>query len=103
MTRRGTVRCVLFGVPEIGLDGKETRVRLGEIRACVSSRSAKESTDRLTDYAAETAALLIPSRCAPPGGFLRGMSVAVDGGEYRMLTPVRHGRFWSVKCVRMHV
>jgi len=103
MLTRNLERCVLYGVPKIGADGVELRQELSEIRAAFTSRSAEEVTEADVSRCAETVHAVIPSRYAPPGGFLRGMIVRCGARQYRMLTPVHLGRLWNVKCVRVHV
>jgi len=104
MMRRLSRRYELWDVPAVSREGEVTRAYLGGVEAVLTSRSAKESTQRQEDCAAETLSALIGARFAPPGGFCRGMTlVAPDGAVYRMLTPVPLGRMWTVKCVRMHV
>lgn len=93
----------LYGKPEISLTGRESGAYLSKIRAVLSYRSAEESGTEGISYATETAYALIPDRYAPRGGFQRGMLLCSDGEKYRMLTPVRHGRLWSVKCIRIHI
>lgn len=93
----------LYAPPTIDRAGRETRVYLAEIRGAISYSSAEEAASEGISYAAETAYALIPHRYAPPGGFRRGMLLSGEGAEYRMLTPIRHGRLWSVKCIRLHL
>ena len=84
MMRRLSRRYELWDVPAVSREGEVTRAHLGGVEAVLTSRSAKESTQRQEDC--------------------RGMTlVAPDGAVYRMLTPVPLGRMWTVKCVRMHV
>lgn len=98
-----TKRCTLWGVPQIALSGGESRERLGEIRASFHSRSAEEILENDFSRAVETVYAVIPARYEPRGGFLRGMQLRADGDLWQMRTPVCHGRYWSVKCTRVHV
>lgn len=97
-------RYTLYGVPEILPDGEKKREAIGEIRAALIHRSSEEVAEDDVERAHETAYALIPARYAPMGGFRRGMVLfSGEEGEYRMLTPLSYGRYWSVKCIRMHI
>lgn len=103
MRQRMQEKCDLYDVPTYSLTGEESARKLGEIRALFVSRSSEENYSEDLSYAAETVHVLIPHRYAPNGGFVRGMSLTKNGAVYRMLTPVKLSRIWSVKCVRIHI
>jgi len=93
----------LLDVPHVSPTGEERAQALGQVVAVVHRRTSEERTENDLECAAETAYALIPSRCSPPGGFVRGMVLADGTARYRMLTPVCHGSLWCVKCIRMHL
>ena len=74
-----------------------------EISALLVARSSEENSSEDISHAAQTVSALIPMRYTPRGGFVRGMSLTHGGAIYRMLTPVKLSRLWSVKCIRIHI
>lgn len=101
MLNRVMERMLLRGVPVIGRDGAERREDIGEVRGTLVSRSAEETEEDGLDRAVQTVYAVIPDRYSPRGGFRRGMELhCADGGCCRVLTPVRCGAWWSLKCSR---
>lgn len=99
MLNRVMERMELLGVPVIGTDGAERRESVGEIRGTIVPRSSEETEEDGLDRAVQTVYAVIPDRYCPLGGFLRGMELRCAGGiRYRVLTPVRCGAWWSLKC-----
>ena len=74
----------------------------GFVRAVLSHRSAEETEKDGLNLGTETAMALIPARFAPADGFSRGMLLHRGEARYRMLIPVQIGRYWRVKCERVH-
>ena len=103
MLRRETKEYTLYGVPVIAPDGAESVRAIGTVRALVTSRSSEETMEDDVYRATETVSAILRDRCAPDGGFRRGMTLRRGEEEYRMLTPVRAGRMWIVKCARTHL
>ena len=103
MLMRLEKKFTLCGVPQIGVNGEETRAQLGEIRCAVSSQTAKESLDNEVRLATETATAFVAQRWTPPGGFLRGMELKRGDAVYRILTPVENSAGWTLKCARIHI
>ena len=75
---------------------------LGIVRGVISHRSAEETEEDELNVGTETVMALIPARCAPAGGFCRGMTLTYGTAQYRMLIPVEIGRYWRIKCERVH-
>ena len=93
----------LSAAPAIAPSGAESAAPLGTVRAALHSRASREVLEDGAERASETVYALIDRRDAPPGGFVRGMTLTAGNEAYRMLTPVCLGRLWSVKCVRTHL
>lgn len=103
MRKRMQSVCTLYDVPRVARDGSEESRCLGEISALLVARSSEENSSEDISHANQTVSALIPIRYTPRGGFVRGMSLAHGGAIYRMLTPVKLSRLWSVKCIRIHI
>ena len=93
----------LYGVPVIAPSGAENAEPLGTVCAAIHSRAAREVLEDGAERATETVYAVIRHRDAPPGGFVRGMTLRAGDEVYRVLTPVWLGRLWSVKCARTHL
>lgn len=103
MRKRMQSVCTLYDVPRVARDGSEESRCLGEISALLVARSSEENSSEDISHANQTVSALIPMRYTPRGGFVRGMSLTHGGAIYRMLTPVKLSRLWSVKCIRIHI
>lgn len=103
MRKRMQSVCTLYDVPRIDRNGSEESRCLGEISVLLVARSSEENSSEDISHAAQTVSALIPMRYTPRGGFVRGMSLTHGGEVYRMLTPVKLSRLWSVKCIRIHI
>ena len=103
MRKRMQSVCTLYDVPHITRDGAEHCRCLGEISALLVARSSEENSSEDISRASQTVSALIPMRHTPAGGFVRGMTLTHGGAIYRMLTPVKLSRLWSVKCIRTHI
>ena len=103
MRKRMQSVCTLYDAPRVARDGSEESRCLGEISALLVARSSEENSSEDISHANQTVSALIPMRYTPRGGFVRGMSLAHGGAIYRMLTPVKLSRLWSVKCIRIHI
>lgn len=103
MRKRMQSVCTLYDVPHINRDGAEESRCLGEISALLVARSSEENSSEDISHAAQTISALIPARYTPQSGFVRGMTLSHGGAIYRMLTPVKLSRLWSVKCMRIHI